>query len=146
MKADSSMPKSCSNPDLTSFGTISPFTHDEQVPTVSKDDNAIISTRLRQTDKRLLRKIYPMNNTIRNREKSTRLAIVEQNSLSLELILEKSTDESSGSMTKRSQVLYRNKNGQFTSPPDRSKSTKVDRNIQEILCLIIYSNLLDVIS
>ncbi|CAF1617624.1 unnamed protein product [Adineta ricciae] len=105
-KADSSMPKSCSNPDLSSFETISPFTHDEQVPTVSKDDNAIISTRLRQTDKRLLRKTCPMNNTIQNREKK------------------KSTDESSGTVTKRPQVLYRNKNGQFASPPDGSNSTK----------------------
>jgi hypothetical protein len=35
----------------------------------------------------------------------------------LEFIAEKSTEESS----KQSQIIYRNKNGQFTSPPDGSK-------------------------
>ncbi|CAF1335678.1 unnamed protein product [Adineta steineri] len=96
---------SLTNPDLITIQTVSPSTQDPQSTTIIADTHPIVSTRLRQTDKRLLRKIHPTNVVSSTQEKK------------------KSTDGTNTSTTKPTTVVYRNKNGQFASPPDGSKST-----------------------
>ncbi|UJR20761.1 hypothetical protein I4U23_023879 [Adineta vaga] len=98
----SSMPRSLTNPDFISIQTVAPTTLDGQ-PT---HNDPIVSTRLRQTDKRLLRKIRSANNIIPIQEKK------------------KSTEENDVITLKHSPVVYRNKNGQFASPPNGTKMTK----------------------
>jgi histone-lysine N-methyltransferase SUV420H len=100
-----SIPGSVIATDLISVQTVVPTTSNEEA-TTSTDTNVIVPTRLRLTDKRLLRKIHSTNSIIPQSEKK------------------KSTEGSSSSGTKQSQIIYRNKNGQFTSPPDGSKSGK----------------------
>jgi hypothetical protein len=63
------MPRSLTNTDLALLQTVSPASHDEQ-PTTSTNTNRIIATRLRQTDKRLLRKIHSANSIFPTQEKS----------------------------------------------------------------------------
>lgn len=53
--------------EVTSIQTVSTSTLDGQLTTST---NIIVSTRLRQTDKRLLRKIHTVKNTIPIQEKS----------------------------------------------------------------------------
>lgn len=89
-----------------------------------KEKTPIVSTRLRQTDKRLLRKIQSKSNTISNHEKSK---IINER----DLFIEKSIEGNESSTIKQAQAVYRNKNGQFTSPPDASKSKKIVRICQQ---------------
>ncbi len=68
-QANSSIRRSVTNTDLASLQTVSPATQDEQ-PTTSTNTNRIIATRLRQTDKRILRKIHSANSIFPTQEKS----------------------------------------------------------------------------
>jgi hypothetical protein len=117
-----SIPRSVTATDLISIQTVVPTTSNEEA-TTSTDTNVIVPTRLRLTDKRLLRKIHSTNSIIPQSEKSRNFHW-RINCVILEYIAEKSTEGSNSSGTKQSQIIYRNKNGQFTSPPDGSKSGK----------------------
>ncbi|CAF1164625.1 unnamed protein product [Rotaria sordida] len=106
LEKNSSITPSLINTDLISIQTIpSSNVPDEQV-TVSPQMNRIISTRLRQTDKRLLRKTHSTNNIIEKQEKK------------------KTNEETATTVSKSPTVVYRNKNGQFASSPNGSKSIK----------------------
>jgi hypothetical protein len=54
-------------------------------------------------------------------KKKVKILIKNKNFI-LGFILEKSTQGTNTSGTKQPQIIYRNKNGQFASPPERSKS------------------------
>jgi hypothetical protein len=66
---NSSIQKSLTTTDLISIQTVSSSISDEQIIT-STNTNTIVSTRLRQTNKRLLRKIHSTNSIIPIQEKS----------------------------------------------------------------------------
>ncbi len=99
---------------------------DEQ-PTTLPDTNIIVSTRLRQTDKRLLRRIHSANSIIPIQEKSSHFFIKNKNSI------RESTEGMNPSSNKQPQIIFRNKNGQFASPPDGSKSTKTVKIFRHII-------------
>ncbi|CAF2403577.1 unnamed protein product [Rotaria sp. Silwood2] len=106
LEKNSSITRSVTNTDLISIQTIPTANVPDEQTTASPQMNIVISTRLRQTDKRLLRKIHSANSIIQKQEKQT--TIEETNTID----------------SKQSQVIFRNKNGQFASPPNGSKSTK----------------------
>lgn len=123
---NSSLPKSVISTDSNAVPT-NPATTTESEGTNTSKPNVIVSTRLRQTNKRLLRKIQSSNKIIPTQDRSTSKAREEQEISICCFFLEKSVEGNGTINTKQSQVVYRNKNGQFTSPPDGSKfNTTVD--------------------
>ncbi|CAF0853030.1 unnamed protein product [Rotaria sordida] len=100
-RVNSSITKSLSNNDVTTTEIVtSSITNDQSI-----SKHMIVSTRLRQTDKRI-RKIQSVNsiNTMEEKKKPTE-------------------EEKATVFVKQPTVIYRNKNGQFTVPPSRINLT-----------------------
>ncbi|CAF4323823.1 unnamed protein product [Rotaria socialis] len=102
-----SIPKAATNTDPVSVQTISSSKVPEEQGTSSSHMNTIIHTRLRQTDKRLLRKIQSVDSMIPKQEKK------------------KSDEEMNTTVSKQPTVVYRNKNGQFAPSPSGSKPIRM---------------------
>jgi hypothetical protein len=84
--------------------------------------NTIVSTRLRQTDKRL-RKIHSVNSTNSIHDKSAYNTIGRKEYF-CNVILEKPTEALKVEVIdKQSPMICRNKNGQFVSPSGEIRST-----------------------
>jgi hypothetical protein len=83
----------------------------------------IVSTRLRQTDKRL-RKIHSNNNSNTLGEKSENFNQEENEKfIFIFFVLEKTTEVTKVPiLLKRPTVIFRHKNGRFTSPSNEGKS------------------------
>ncbi|CAM4878191.1 unnamed protein product [Rotaria socialis] len=96
-QTNSSIPKLLTTSDITTTEIVASSINNEKL--INK--NIIVSTRLRQTDKRL-RKIHSANsmNSMQEQKKATEVDKVTVHE-------------------KQSLVIYRNKNGQFSSPSER---------------------------
>ncbi|CAF1077893.1 unnamed protein product [Rotaria magnacalcarata] len=107
LEKKSSIPKAAANTDLVSIQTISSFKVPDEQGTSLSHMNTIIHTRLRQTDKRLLRKIQSANNIIPIQEKK------------------KNDEGMNTTISKQPTVVYRNTNGQFAPSPSGSKPIRM---------------------
>ncbi|CAF3412187.1 unnamed protein product [Rotaria sp. Silwood1] len=118
LEKNSSITRSITNTDLVSIEEISSSNVPDEQTTTSPQMNIIIPTRLRQTDKRLLRKIHSANNIIQKPEKKT------------------TNEETNTTVSKQSPVIYRNKNGQFAPSPNGPKSIKTSSRKKKSTCTI----------
>ncbi|CAF4246208.1 unnamed protein product [Rotaria socialis] len=104
LEKNPSIPKAATNTDPVSVQTISSSKVPEEQGTSSSHMNTIIHTRLRQTDKRLLRKIQSVDSMIPKQEKTTYSL-----STSNKQTLHRQSTNSDSSMSKSSVTVQRDK-------------------------------------